>query len=106
MNMVVAEMLIASYGLPVDFAATYTYGWKLGKEFCIATGFILTTSGQLCSIVFFDKIMMINCLNFSGTVSILTLAALSCQRYLTIINPDRFKVTSYKSAFSIIANYK
>ena len=40
---------------------------------------------------------------FSGTVSILTLAVLSMQRYLTIVNPDRFKVTSYNSAFLIIA---
>ena len=40
---------------------------------------------------------------FLGTVSILTLAVLSMQRYLTIVNPDRFKVTSYNSAFLIIA---
>lgn len=47
MNMVVAEMMIASYGLPVDFIATINYGWKLGKPMCMATGFILTTSGLL-----------------------------------------------------------
>ena len=82
MNLVFAEMFIASYGLPIDFTASITFGWKLGRKLCLATGFILTSS---------------------GTVSILTLAALSLQRYLTIVNPDRFKVTSYKSSFMIIA---
>ena len=41
-----AEMMIASYGLPVDFVATINYGWKMGKELCETTGFILTTSGR------------------------------------------------------------
>ena len=43
--MVFAETLIASYGLPIDFAASFNYGWKLGKNLCVTTGFILTTSG-------------------------------------------------------------
>ena len=34
------------YGLPVDFMATYHFGWKMGEKLCKATGFILTTSGK------------------------------------------------------------
>ena len=47
MNLVLAEMIIASYGLPVDFTASYHYGWKMGKPLCLATGFILTTVGKI-----------------------------------------------------------
>ena len=46
MNMVFAELIIACFGLPVDFTASWTYGWKMGKQLCIATGFILTTTGN------------------------------------------------------------
>ncbi len=46
MNMIFAETLIASYGLPVDFTAAYYRGWKMGKDLCLATGFILTTAGS------------------------------------------------------------
>ena len=44
--MVFAEFFIASYGLPIDFAASLYYGWKLGRKLCLATGFILTSSGE------------------------------------------------------------
>ena len=44
--MVSAEIIIASYGLPIDFVASIQYGWKLGKKLCLATGFILTTTGN------------------------------------------------------------
>ena len=50
MNLVFTELLTAAYGLPVDFIATYAYGWKLGKPLCEATGFILTSTGKKCSI--------------------------------------------------------
>ena len=45
MNMIISELVIAGYGIPVDFTASYMRGWKLGKPLCQATGFILTTSG-------------------------------------------------------------
>jgi hypothetical protein len=45
MNVILAETLIAGYGIPVDTVATYQRGWKLGKNLCLATGFILTTLG-------------------------------------------------------------
>ena len=47
MNMVIAELGIASYGLPVDFVASINFGWKGGKTLCQATGFLLTTFGML-----------------------------------------------------------
>ena len=47
MNMVIAELGIASYGLPVDFVASINFGWKGGRELCQATGFLLTTFGML-----------------------------------------------------------
>ena len=46
MNLIIAESLITMYGLPVDFMATYHFGWKMGEKLCKATGFILTTSGK------------------------------------------------------------
>lgn len=39
----------------------------------------------------------------SGTVSIMTLAVLSLQRYLTLSCPDKYKITSYKTSFYIIS---
>ena len=46
MNIVFTELISAAYGLPIDFLATYTYGWKMGRQLCEITGFILTTSGR------------------------------------------------------------
>ena len=46
MNLVFTELITASYGLPIDFIATYSYGWKMGKPLCEATGFILTATGK------------------------------------------------------------
>ena len=59
MNLIVAEFIIASYSIPVDFKASLDHGWKLGKEFCLTTGFILTFLGQfavylLCTILLSD----------------------------------------------------
>ena len=38
---------MAFYGLPIDFIAAYTNGWKMGKGMCEATGFILSASGLM-----------------------------------------------------------
>ena len=38
---------MAAYGLPLDFIAAYTNGWKMGKEMCEATGFILSAAGLI-----------------------------------------------------------
>jgi len=69
MNLIIAESLITMYGLPVDFMATYHFGWKMGEKLCKATGFILTTSGE---------------------VSIVTLAVLSVQRLLSIAKRKKY----------------
>ena len=53
MNLVLTELITASYGLPIDFIATYSYGWKMGKPLCEATGFILTATGKKCVILKF-----------------------------------------------------
>ena len=45
MNLIFTELIMAIYGLPVDFIAAYTNGWEMGKEMCEATGFILSASG-------------------------------------------------------------
>ena len=47
MNLVLAETMITIFGLPIDFLASYYFGWKMGKNLCLATGFILTTAGKI-----------------------------------------------------------
>ena len=46
MNLIIAEFIIAGYGLPVDLTTSVLYGWKLGKNMCLITGFLLTLSGK------------------------------------------------------------
>ncbi|XP_059087850.1 rhodopsin-like [Tigriopus californicus] len=81
MNMIFSDSCIVFYGVPVDFMASYGYGWKLGKQLCLSTGFILTTV---------------------GTVSICTLAVLSMQRYLILSRPEKFKISSYSTSGLIV----
>ena len=64
MNLVLTELITASYGLPIDFIATYSYGWKLGKPLCEATGFILTATGKKCVILIFYS--LISNVNYLG----------------------------------------
>ena len=45
-NLIYAEMISAGWGLPVDFFASISHGWTLGKQMCIATGFLMTLSGK------------------------------------------------------------
>ena len=47
MNMIFAELIMAFYGIPVDFITSVLRGWKLGKGMCNATGFLLTLSGNI-----------------------------------------------------------
>ena len=46
MNLVFSEIIMAAYGMPVDFTASILRGWKLGPEMCHVTGFLLTFSGK------------------------------------------------------------
>ena len=50
MNMIFAELIMALYGLPVDFASSLFHGWKLGKDMCYVTGFLVTMSGKYAKI--------------------------------------------------------
>ena len=46
MNLIVVDMIISVYGIPIDIIAALSYGWKMGKNMCYASGFILTLSGN------------------------------------------------------------
>ena len=46
MNLLFADMIMALYGVPLEFYSSFSYGWKMGKDMCEATGFILTLSGN------------------------------------------------------------
>ena len=46
MNLMFADMIMSSYGIPININAALSYGWKMGKGMCYATGFILTLSGK------------------------------------------------------------
>ena len=46
MNMILAELIMAVYGIPIDFASSIAHGWKMGKSMCNVTGFAVTLSGK------------------------------------------------------------
>ena len=46
MNLILSDTIIAGFGVPVDTIATFQHGWKLGRDLCLVTGFILTTTGN------------------------------------------------------------
>ena len=45
-NITLSQLIMSIYGVPVDFVAALQLGWKLGKEFCLMTGFLLTFLGM------------------------------------------------------------
>ena len=47
MNLILGELLVSLYGIPVDFLASWQGGWKMGSALCQATGFILTSLGMM-----------------------------------------------------------
>ena len=46
MNMIFAELIMALFGVPVNFTAALQHGWKLGETFCHAHGFLLTLESK------------------------------------------------------------
>ena len=46
MNMIFAELIMALFGVPVNFTAAIQHGWKLGETFCHAHGFLLTLESK------------------------------------------------------------
>jgi hypothetical protein len=44
-NLILTELIICLFGIPMDLVATVQGGWWMGEGLCIATGFILTVLG-------------------------------------------------------------
>ena len=55
MNMIFAELIMAVFGVPVNFTASLQHGWKLGKPFCDVHGFALTLESKYFSILLIFK---------------------------------------------------
>ena len=47
MNLIFAELIMALYGVPVNFLASLQKGWKMGKLMCETFGFSLTLGSKL-----------------------------------------------------------
>ena len=46
MNLIFADLIMATLGIPFDIFATFQHGWKMGKYFCDVCGFIHTITGK------------------------------------------------------------
>ena len=46
MNLILTEMLVSLFGIPVDALASAQGGWNMGATLCITVGFVLTTLGM------------------------------------------------------------
>ena len=53
--MIFAELIMAVFGVPVNFTASLQHGWKLGKPFCDVHGFALTLESKYLSVPFIIK---------------------------------------------------
>ena len=51
MNLILTELAVCLYGIPVDLVATMQEGWVMGEGLCTATGFILTLLGRYSNII-------------------------------------------------------
>ena len=51
MNLILTELGVCLYGIPVDLVATMQGGWGMGEGLCTATGFILTVLGRYSNIM-------------------------------------------------------
>ena len=47
MSLSLSDLLIATFGIPMDFTAALTFGWKMGEAACVFTGFVLTFLGNI-----------------------------------------------------------
>ena len=52
MNLILAEMMVVLFGIPVDAIASFQHGWKMGETMCQVVGFTLTTLGKHSSLQF------------------------------------------------------
>ena len=53
--MIFAELIMAVFGVPVNFTASLQHGWKLGKPFCEVHGFALTLESKYFSVLLIIK---------------------------------------------------
>ena len=49
MNLIFAELIMAMFGIPVNFTASLLHGWKFGGMMCDIFGFLLTLGGKYIS---------------------------------------------------------
>ncbi|XP_053316408.1 vertebrate ancient opsin-like [Spea bombifrons] len=78
MNISISDLMVCILGTPFSFAASTQGRWLIGKAGCIWYGFI-------------------NAL--FGTVSLVSLAALSYERYCTMLGSTEADVTNFKKAW-------
>ena len=90
LNLVLTELLVCLYGIPVDMVASMQSGWVMGQKICVATGFILTVLGRY-SFMLLLHLSMIDLNVVAGMNSIHNLTCVAIFRWLfisvnTIIN--------------------
>ncbi|XP_026793807.3 teleost multiple tissue opsin b isoform X2 [Pangasianodon hypophthalmus] len=78
----VSDLLVCVLGTPFSFAASARRRWLIGAHGCVWYGFINS---------------------FLGIVSLISLAALSYERYCTMMGATQADVTSYRKVFMGIA---
>ena len=79
MNLILAELMVSLFGIPVDFLASWQRGWKMGLRLCKAPGFILTTLGKIITI--FRHIYVYVCIGMSSMNS---LTCMSVYRWILL----------------------
>uniref|UniRef100_A0A8C4S368 Teleost multiple tissue opsin b n=1 Tax=Erpetoichthys calabaricus TaxID=27687 RepID=A0A8C4S368_ERPCA len=85
MNISVSDLLVCVVGTPFSFAASTQRRWLIGKTGCIWYGFINS---------------------FLGTVSLISLAVLSYERYCTMMGSTEADETNYrKIGFGILVSW-
>ena len=60
-NLTLVEFLMAFVGVPMEVLPLLQDGWGPGKEVCIVTGTVVTTSGNMK--FYNDRISLIHCQN-------------------------------------------
>ena len=75
MNLIVGELLVSMFGIPVDAWAAIRQGWKLGYHLCITLGFSLTLLGEILANILLsidiEWIQRSRCTSISSAHSIL-----------------------------------
>ena len=56
MNLMVTELIVSAYGIPIAAVASAQKGWKMGETFCKASGFILTVLSEFFFIFYFSMV--------------------------------------------------